>query len=313
MARAPFPPGSHRSGPPIGGGQGARSLLRAHPTYPEWLRRIPDPPPVLTVRGDPAVLCRPSIAVVGSRAATAYGVRIARGLARDLAAQGFVVVSGLALGIDAAAHQGALEAGGATVAVFASGLDRVHPARHRRLAERIAAAGGALVSEFPPGTPPLRRHFPRRNRLISGLSRAVVVVEARLRSGSLITAHHALEQGREVLAVPGPVDAPTSAGTNDLLRHGAAPAIDADDVRRVLGLPPPSAGRGPSAGVPPGPGGLAGRLLEALRREPASADELARRTGRSPGDLALPLLELELGGHIETGRDGRLRAAPGRG
>ncbi len=264
------------------------------------------------MRGEVGLLARPCIAVVGARAATAYGLRVARELARELAGQGFAVVSGLALGVDAAAHEGALEAGGATVAVFASGLDRVHPARHRGLAERIVAAGGTLVSEFPPGTPPLRGHFPRRNRLISGLSRAVVVVEARLRSGSLITARHALDQGREVLAVPGPVDAPTSAGTNELLRHGAAPLIDADDVRRVLGLPPVRTG-GPAPGAGPrGPEGLGGVLYRSLQKEPATADDLVRRTGCSPAELALALLELELAGLVESGRDGRLRAAPGR-
>lgn len=291
---------------------GDRQLRRTDPDYPELLREISDPPPALAVRGDASVLARPCVAVVGARAATAYGLRVARGLARDLAAQGFAVVSGLALGIDAAAHEGALEAGGITVAVFASGLDRVHPARHRALAARIVAAGGALLTEFAPGTPPLRGHFPRRNRLISGLARAVVVVEARLRSGSLITARHALEQGREVLAVPGPVDAPTSAGTNELLRHGAAPLLDADDVRRALGLPPLAAGRPAPAGAAGGPEGLAGVLYRALRQQPATADELARRTGRPPAELALALLELELAGFIETGRDGRLRAAPGR-
>lgn len=143
----------------------------------------------------------------------------------------------------------------------------------------------------------------------------VVVVEARRRSGSLITARHALDQGRDVLAVPGPVDAPTSAGTNELLRQGAGPLLDADDVRRALGLPPLGRRRaGPGrGGAPPAPGGLCGVLLRALREGPATADELARRTGRPPAELALALLELELGGFLETGRDGRLRAAPGRG
>ena len=191
-----------------------------------------------------AALAAPCVAIVGPRAPTAYGRVVARALARALASAGLVVVSGLARGVDAEAHEGALDAGGRTIAFQACGPERVYPAEHRRLAARIAASG-AVVSELPPGTPPRAPHFPLRNRLISGLSLAVVVVEAREQSGTLVTARHAAEQGVDVLAVPGPIDAPTSRGTNRLLRDGAKPLLDVRDVLDAIGIrvQPPAAAR----------------------------------------------------------------------
>ena len=207
------------------------------PLYPERLAALSDPALLLLVRGRPELLSQPAVAIVGSRAATVYGKRVARQIGADLAAAGITVVSGLARGIDAAAHEGALDAGGVTVAVLACGIDRVYPPEHRSLAQRIAARG-ALIGELPLGTPPRAPFFPMRNRLISGLSLAVVVVEARERSGTLITASHAANQGRDVFAVPGPITAPTSAGANQLLRDGAYVALGAEDVLRELGVKP---------------------------------------------------------------------------
>ncbi len=218
----------------------ARLLPFSSDAYPERLRRLVDAPPLLVVRGDPSVLRAPAVAIVGARAATHYGRTVARDLAATLARAGLVVVSGLAVGVDAAAHEGALEAGGLTVAFQACGPDRVYPAVHRRLADRIARAG-AVVSELPPGTPPRSPHFPLRNRLISASSLAVVVVEARRRSGSLITARHAADQGVDVFAVPGPITAPTSQGPNRLIQDGAIPLLTPTDIleplSRTLSLP----------------------------------------------------------------------------
>ena len=199
-----------------------RVVWRGAADYPSWLERIHDPPPALWVRGalDPGEGAH-AVAIVGARAATSLGQSFARVLAADLAAAGLTIVSGLARGIDTAAHVGALEAGGRTVAVLGSGIDRPYPHQNAGLAEAIAATG-ALVSEFPPGTEPWKSNFPRRNRTIAGWSRLVVVVEAGERSGALITARVALEEGRDVMAVPGHPSVPAAAGTNALLRDGAA-------------------------------------------------------------------------------------------
>ncbi len=294
---------------------GAVAVPFGSPSYPPALANLSDPAPLLLVRGEVAALAGPSVAIVGSRAATAYGLAVARRLAADLAAEGLVVVSGLALGIDAAAHRGALEAGGRTVAFQACGPDLVYPRIHGRLAEEIAHRG-AVVSEFPPGTPPLRPHFPLRNRLISGVASAVVVVEARDRSGSLITARHAADQGREVYAVPGPISAPTSAGPNRLLRDGAGIVLGAsellEELRRSGALPGrPSPRRGAHGRSREEAhrrlGGERGRILEALLREPSTRDQLARRLERAPEQLAVDLLELEMEGRVAEDRDGRLR------
>ena len=280
---------------------GARLLPLLSAEYPERLSQIPDPPPLLGVLGDPGVLRAPAVAIVGARAASAYGISVARSLAAGLATAGVVVVSGLARGVDAAAHEGTLEAGGRTVAVQACGLDRVYPAAHRELARRITQRG-AVLSEMPPGTPPRGPYFPLRNRIISGLCSVVVVVEARARSGSLATARHALAQGVEVMAVPGPVNVPTSEGPNALLRDGAAPVIDAGDVLAVFGLSPSES----PAALPLPPAQQA--LVDALHHEPATLDELARRLDQSRAQLALDLVELELAGRVQGDRDGRLRA-----
>ena len=201
------------------------------------LREIPDPPAQLHCLGDRAALDTPAVAIVGSRRCTRQGRDIAFGLARDLAAQGLTIVSGLAYGIDAAAHQGALAGAGApTVGVLGGGLDRIYPRSHERLAVDIVAAGGALVSEYAPGAAPRKHHFPARNRIVSGLCRGVVVVEASDRSGSLITARLALEQGRDVMAVPSLVSSPLSAGCHRLIRQGAALVECAEHVLEALGL-----------------------------------------------------------------------------
>ncbi len=276
--------------------------------YPAWLARLGDAPPLLWVQGRVEVLGLPGVAIVGARAPSAYGLRTARELAFDLARAGVVVISGLALGVDAAAHRGALEAGGNTVAVQGCGADRIYPARHRRLAEEIAASG-AVVSEFPPATPPLPPHFPLRNRTISGLARAVVVVEARPRSGSLITARHALDQGIEVLAVPGATDVATSSGPNALIRDGAAPVLESADVLRALGIATPLAARSKPDAVRAARPPAQLELLAALDHAPAEPDELARRLRRSPESLALDLLDLELAGAVARDRDGRLRTS----
>lgn len=289
---------------------GALALPFGSPAYPARLAALRDAPPLLWVRGRASALHRPAVAVVGSRAATRYGLGIARRLGRDLARAGLVVVSGLARGVDAAAHRGALEAEGSSLAFLACGPDRVYPQQHRELAQRLLARG-AVVTELPPGTPPRRELFPLRNRLLSGVALALVVVEARERSGSLGTAVRAAGQDLDVFAVPGPVDAPTSQGPNRLLHEGAYVARDASDVlhlleqRGVTGLEPPRGLASGGCGAAPEPAPSA--LLDALRQAPATRDELARRLERSPESLALELLELELQGRVAEDRDGRLR------
>jgi DNA processing protein len=252
------------------------------PLYPALLRRIYDPPPILYVRGVLAA-DEVAVAVVGSRAASAAGKTLARAMGRDLAAWGATVVSGLARGIDTAAHEGALDAGGRTVAVLGCGLDRIYPAENERLAGRITSAG-AVVSEFALGTPPLPDHFPRRNRVIAGWSQAVVVVEAAVRSGALNTARCAADEGRDVLAVPGHPTMAGSAGTNQLIRDGAGLVRSAIDVAQELGLEVPA--------VPPPP---ADRLLGALAGDaPVTLEELRDRSGLETGALLARLTELEL-------------------
>ena len=262
------------------------------PQFPPLLRAIHDPPPGLFVRGDGdlGLLARPAVAIVGARACSGYGASVARMLGRDLAAAGLVVVSGLARGVDAEAHRGALDAGGVTVAVLGCGIDRDYPAAHAELARRIAATG-LIVAEYAPGVEPSPWRFPARNRIIAGLCAATVVVEARERSGALITADLALEEGRDVLAVPGEIGSALSAGTNALLKLGAAPLTGVGDVLDVYGLAPRS---------DPVDDGLLAHL-------PATADELVRATGRSAADVAQALTELELAGHV-TMHDGVYRA-----
>ena len=282
-----------------------RRLRRGAVPYPPLLREIPDPPAVLWLRGEaaPELLERPSVAIVGARACTSYGRSVARTLGRELAAAGLVVVSGMARGIDSEAHRGALDAGGVTVAVLGCGIDRDYPAAHRDLASRIVQRG-LIVSEYEAGVEPAPWRFPARNRIIAGLCTAIVVVEARERSGALITADFALEDGREVMVVPGEITSSVSAGSNALLRLGATPVTAAADVLEVYGIECVVA-------LPESPGGLAGRLLERLAESPASIDELARSSGTAPGDVAAALIELELAGRISEG-DGVYRATLAR-
>ena len=285
--------------------QRIQALPIASPAYPERLRRLPDAPALLFVHGMPALLLVRAVAIVGARAPTAYGLVTARRFAFELARAGLAIVSGLARGIDAAAHEGALEAGGATLAFQACGPDRVYPAQHRALAGRIGTQG-AVVTEFPVGTAPLAAYFPLRNRLISALAEAVVVVEARERSGSLLTARCAADQGVEVFAVPGPLDAPTSAGPNRLIQQGAGLLLEAADVLRELGIEPPRPARS-APHVQRAEGPLARAILRALRHEPLPRDALAATLASPPAALAAALLELELAGQVREDRDGRLR------
>ena len=280
---------------------GLRFVGRSAAAFPGLLRSIHDPPPGLFLRGgaDMEVLSRPSVAVVGARACSGYGAAVARSVARELAAAGLVVVSGLARGIDAEAHRGVLEAGGTTVAVLGCGIDRDYPAAHRELAQRIAETG-LIVSEYAPGVEPAPWRFPARNRIVAGLCAATVVVEARERSGALITADLALEEGREVFAVPGEITSSLSAGTNDLLKLGAAPLTSAADVLSCFGIELEPAAEAVE--------GTAARVLELLRAAPAGADELARRVGLDAGEVARALVELELAG-LAFAADGVYRAA----
>jgi DNA processing protein len=282
-----------------------RTLLTADdPRYPVQLAAVPGMPAALFVRGEPALLARPQVAVVGSRSATAAGCEAAFGFAARLAAHGFAVTSGLAMGIDAAAHRGALAAGGVTIAVCGTGLDRVYPYEHARLADQIAATG-ALVSEF-------RHNFPRRNRLMSGLSRGVLVVEAAARSGSLITARLAGEQGREVMAVPGSIHNPLARGCHRLIKDGAALVESVDDVLAALGasrlesaMDCASAAR-ESAGFPQGElDSDAEMLLNALGFGPTDLDRLVERTGMPARSVLSKLQLLELEGRVETLAGGR--------
>ncbi len=281
---------------------GHRFLARSDETFPPLLRAIHDPPPGLFLRGtgDVGLLSRPAVAVVGARACSGYGASVARSLGRDLAAAGLVVVSGLARGVDAEAHRGALEAGGLTVAVLGCGIDRDYPAAHTELARRIADSG-LVVSEYAPAVEPAPWRFPARNRIVAGLTAASVVVEARERSGALITADLALEEGREVFAVPGEITSALSAGANALLKLGAAPLTAAADVLASFGIAPEPAVDGAEVG------GTAGRLLSLVREAPAGADELARRAGLDAGEVARALVELELAGHVSA-TDGLYRS-----
>lgn len=303
-----------------GAAAGARLLVLGGPGYPPQLAEIPDPPPVLWVRGRPEALGRSAAAIVGGRNASALGLRLAQRMAEDLGAAGVLVVSGLARGVDGAAHRGALETG--TVAAVAGGVDHVYPAEHADLAERILETG-AVVSEAPPGFEPQARHFPRRNRVIAGLSRAVVLVEAAARSGSLITAEFALEQGREVLAAPGsPLD-PRSEGGNGLIRQGATLARGAADVLEAMGgAAALGAGRGaPDEGLAEtgpafrraGPGSdsaLRTEVARLLGLEPVEEDVLARLCGAPLAALADVLLELELAGRLDRRPGGYLSLLP---
>jgi DNA processing protein len=270
--------------------------------FPTLLAAIHDPPRELFVRGSGRLeaLSGPAVAIVGARSCTSYGRSVARSLAREVAAAGLVVVSGMARGIDGEAHRGALEADGVTCAVLGCGIDRDYPAAHAELARRICARG-LVVSEYEPGVEPAPWRFPARNRIIAGLCRATIVVEARERSGALITADFALEEGREVLAVPGEITSSLSAGTNALIRLGATPVTSSADVLEVFGLTKqvhPKSDVGPAAES----------LLNRLREGALTADELVRSSGVDPAQASAALVELELARLVAL-EDGVYRAA----
>ncbi|MCC2688244.1 MAG: dprA [Rhizobiaceae bacterium] len=284
---------------------GARLVGIGEPEYPPVLRQMENAPPMLSIKGEPAVFSLPPVAIVGARNASLAGVKMARTLAASLGAEGFAVVSGLARGIDTAAHQGGLSTG--TIAVFAGGLQRPYPPDNAVLADEIAGRGGALVSEMPFGWEPRAQDFPRRNRIIAGLSLGLVVVEAALRSGSLISARLATEMGRLVFAVPGsPLD-PRAAGCNALLKEGATLVTEWEDVvnaiRPLSGRPvslPGGLAEPPDFGSTP-PAGEAERasVVEALGPTPVSVDELIRHTGLPAAQMFMILLELDLAGRLE--------------
>ena len=291
---------------------GRRLLILGQPGFPPPLAEIAVPPIVLETAGD-TDLALPAVAVVGSRRATPYGIAIAERLAAGLAEAGLVVVSGLARGVDAAAHRAALEAGGRTVAVLGSAHDSLYPPEHRGLA-RACRASGAVLTEFPPGTRPLPHHFPRRNRIIAGLTLGTLVVEAAERSGSLATARHAVDSGREVFAVPGPIDSETSAGCHALIRLGATLVTGVADILEELRLPSDFTGShadpgdAPSRepdGASPKPGPEAARLLDALRKRPSGLD-----LDTLLGATDLPV-QVALAAISELERQGLVRRFPG--
>jgi DNA processing protein len=289
---------------------GCWATCRHGDAYPAALGDLGDAPAALFGRGDPALLSRlrmaDAVTVVGSRRPSRYGLDVAEKLGRELASSGFTVVSGMAMGIDSAAHAGALEAGGPTVAVLGNGVDRAYPQRSRRLYERIAARG-LVLGELPPGTPPRRWTFPARNRIMAALAAMTIVVEARERSGSLITAEMASDLNREVGAVPGRVGASPAAGTNALLREGAQLIRGGQDVIDAL--------LGPGASRLVGATGSAlepdlATVLDLLERGAGNADALARATRLQPGELAAALVRLELGGYVRSDSAGRYERTP---
>lgn len=275
--------------------------------YPALLAEIADPPALLYLRGQRSALATPAIAMVGSRHPSGPGRDTARAFGRELAAAGLSVVSGLALGIDGCAHQGALEADGVTLGVLGTGIDVLYPRAHRRLAEQLMERG-ALLSEMPPGEPPRRAHFPRRNRIISGLSLGVLVVEAAVASGSLITASFALEQGREVYAVPGSIHNPVSKGCHLLLRQGAALVECAGDILAELQGWQATA-VGPAAPAAPALDEGERALLESIGFEATAVDAIVARAGLPVGEVAAGLIRLELRGLVQGGPGGYERRA----
>jgi DNA processing protein len=290
---------------------GQRIVTLADPEYPRALLEIPDPPTLLYVLGRAGIINRTALAVVGSRSPTPQGVLNAEGFARALAEAGLTIVSGMALGIDAAAHRGALAAGGDTIAFIGTGIDRVYPARNRDLAHEIGDKG-AIVSEFPIGTPVIASNFPRRNRLISGIARGVLIVEATVDSGSLITARLAGEQGREVFAIPGSIHSPQARGCHRLIKEGAKLVETARDIleelRWAAPVPASSTAKTPEKDKPPGEGDA--QNLSLMGNDPCGMDELVIRSGSTAEALSARLLHLELEGRVASlpgGRYQRLR------
>lgn len=271
---------------------GWRWLVPIDAEYPKSLSAMVDPPLGLFVCG--RLTDAPAVAIVGSRKATPYGRQVARLLGEELAHAGVVVVSGMARGVDAEAHRGALEAGGVSWAVWGTGPDTVYPAEHAELAAELAV-DGALLTEYPPGTPPRKHHFPERNRILAGLTRATVVVEAAARSGALITARLAMEEGREVLAVPGNIFSELSVGPNTLLRVGARPLLTPRDLFDAIGVPPPAAAAGNRS--------AAGSWV--AEGEALTVDEIAARAGVPVAEVVARLLDLELSGDLTRLSDGR--------
>mgnify|MGYP000303688595 CR=1 FL=1 len=273
--------------------------------YPALLKEISRPPPVLYVSGNPQALAMPQVAIIGARRASRAGIDNALAFAEDLAAAGFAITSGLALGVDAAAHKGALQGAGRTVAVLGTGVDRIYPLRNAVLAEQILAGDGAIVSEMPLGTAPEAGNFPRRNRIISGLSLGTLLVEAAVRSGSLITARLALEQNREVFAIPGSIHNPLARGCHYMIKHGAHLVETSADIVEHLGGLLSSLAEQPGlfdeesvpaeADLP----GEQGAIIRALGGDPRSIEQLARDTGCDTGELMASLLQLELEGLVE--------------
>ena len=286
---------------------GNHIITLADPRYPKGLLEITDPPPLLYAKGRVDRFDGPALAIVGSRNATAQGLMDARRFAEALAAAGHTIVSGLATGIDAAAHEGALDAGtsgASTIAVIGTGPDIVYPAAHRALAHRIAEHG-LIIGEFPLGVAAVAHHFPMRNRIIAGLSRGVLVVEAAARSGSLITARLAAESGREVFAIPGSIHSPLSKGCHQLIRQGAKLVDSVADILDELGAS--SASPPPSKPAPVKVGADDATLLAHIGFDPVTADDLAARTGIATAQLASRLLDLELAGHIARLPGGRVQ------
>ena len=289
-------------------------LTQDDPLYPRLLREIPRPPPLLFVRGDPTCLSLPQLAIVGSRNPSGGGSENAERFAHYMAERGFAITSGLALGIDAAAHRGALRAGGRTIAVMGTGIDLIYPARHRQLAQDILDGGGALVSEFPLGTSSHASNFPQRNRIISGLSGGTLVVEAAVQSGSLITASYAVQHDREVFAIPGSIHNPLARGCHQLIRHGATLVETAQDIvdqlagllsykrqeLRLTKAQQPELFDAPSeAAEEPILNTDEQSLLQALGYDPLPVDLLAERTGLDVGNLSAQLIGLEIKGLIQ--------------
>jgi DNA processing protein len=281
----------------LAGDAAHHALVLGDPAYPPRLLQSPDPPLLLFVRGSVEPLSRFSLAIVGSRFPSAQGAENARAFAAALSTQGLVIVSGLALGIDAAAHQGALEGSAPTVAVLGAGPEQPYPTRNAALAGRIVAAGGALVSEYPPGAPPLAEHFPERNRIIAALSLGTLVVEAALKSGSLITARLASEAGREVFAIPGSIHLPQAKGCHALIKQGAKLVEVATDILEELDLQDVAhSGTEPNAQAPRE--AETDPVLAALGHDPATLDALAARTGWGAAELSAHLLQLEFAGRL---------------
>lgn len=289
---------------------GNRIMTCHDPDYPALLSQVNTPPPLLYVHGNTNILSEPLLAMVGSRNPTTTGIRTATEFAHHLSAAGLVISSGLALGIDAASHKGALEAGAPTVAVMGTGLDRVYPARHRDLARQIAE-GGALISEFPVGTTPRAENFPRRNRIISGLSLGTLVVEAAIRSGSLITARYAGDQGREVFAIPGSIHNPLARGCHQLIRQGAKLVETAEDVINELGMLAQSCY---STDKPTEEREVAAepskldpeyqQLIDIIEFDSTSIDQLVCSSGLTPAEVSSMLLQLEMSGYIASSPGG---------